>query len=64
LTAITAVLRNQPEGMRVRDIAAAVIALLDEPVSKASIKSCLWAHARGDGCFEQLGEGRYRLSQR
>jgi hypothetical protein len=50
--------------MRVRDIAAAVAALFDEPVSKVSINSCLWVHARGDGCFEQLDQGRYRLRQR
>jgi hypothetical protein len=61
LKAITAVLRDQPEGMRVRDIAAAVAASLGEPISNASIKSCLWAHAQGDDCFERLGAGRYRL---
>ena len=62
LKAITAVLADQPNGMRVRDIAVAVAVRLDESVSKASIKSCLWAHSQGDTSrFEQLGEGRYRM---
>jgi len=62
LSAVIAVLTEKPEGMRVRDIAAAVAARLDGPVAAASIKSCLWLHAQGDGSrFERLGQGRYRL---
>jgi hypothetical protein len=62
LEAVTTVLVDQPEGMRVRDIVAAVAARLGGPVAKASIKSCLWLHAQGDkGRFEQLGQRRYRL---
>lgn len=62
LKAITAVLADQPEGMRVRDIAAAVSGYLGQPVSKASIKSCLWAHALETASpLERLSRGHYRL---
>jgi len=60
--AIVSVLAEHRDGLRVRDIAAAVAAWLGEPVPLSSIKSCLWREARSEsGVFEQVGRGRYRL---
>jgi hypothetical protein len=60
--AIAAVLAEHKDGMRVRDIAAAVAARLGEPVPRSSVKSCLWREAQSEsGAFEQIGQGRYRL---
>jgi hypothetical protein len=56
------VLAEHEQGLRVRDIVAAVSKQLAEPVPRSSIKSCLWRDARGSsGRFEQVERGRYRL---
>jgi hypothetical protein len=60
--AIAAVLADQREGIRVRDIAEAVTALLGEQIPLSSVKSCLWREAQSStGRFERIGRGRYRL---
>lgn len=62
LNAISTVLSDHPQGMAVRDIKSAVETLLGESVARASIKSCLWAHAQnGAGRFESIDRGCYRL---
>jgi hypothetical protein len=59
--AIVAVLASSGE-LRARDIHAAVEALLDESVSKSSVKNCLTERLVGDQpLFERIGRGRYRL---
>lgn len=60
--AIAEILGDRRNGMRMRDIAAAVSARLGDPVPHASVKSCLWreAHAVG-GRFQKVGKGKYRL---
>lgn len=60
--AIAAVLAEHENGLRVRDIATAVVERLGEPIPFSSIKSCLWREARSkSGAFERVGRGRYRL---
>lgn len=60
--AITAVLTKHPGGLRVRDIAVAVVTRLDEPISESAVKTCLWREAqRESGRFERVERGRYRL---
>jgi hypothetical protein len=60
--AILAVLVEHRDGLRMRDITAAVAERLGEPVSTSSVKSCLWREAQGNiGKFERIGRGRYRL---
>lgn len=60
--AITAVLAEHEDGLRVRDIAAAVTARLGESIPRSSIKSCLSREAgSASGAFERLGRGHYRL---
>lgn len=59
---ITAVLAEHPDGLRMRDIAAAVTKRLGELVPPSFIKSCLSREAWSDtGKFERVGRGRYRL---
>lgn len=59
---IAAVLVGQTNGLRFREIAAAVSRRLGEPVAPSSVKSCLWCEARNDsGQFERISRGRYRL---
>lgn len=60
--AITRVLSEAVEPMRVRDIHAEVEALLGEAVSLSAVKNWLARHAGGDkALFVRLGRGRYRL---
>jgi hypothetical protein len=60
--AIAAVLAEQPEGLRMRDIACVVAKRLGEPVPLSSIKSCLSREAQStSGVFERIGRGRYGL---
>jgi len=60
--AIAAVLAEHKDGLRMRDIAAAVAERLGEPVPPSSIKSCLSREARSEpGSFERIGRGRYCL---
>jgi hypothetical protein len=63
--AIAVILADHEGGLCFRDIAAAVVDRLGEPVPLSSIKSCLSREARSpSGAFERTGRGRYRLSQR
>jgi hypothetical protein len=59
--AILVVLESSGE-LRSRDIHVAVEALLDEPVSRSSVKHCLakWV-AEDPPLFERIGRARYRL---
>lgn len=60
--AIAAVLAEHKDELRVRDIAAAVVARLGEPVSHSSIKSCLSREAQSEsGTFKRIERGRYSL---
>lgn len=60
--AIASVLAEHRDGLRVRDIAAAVVTRLDKPVPFSSIKSCLWREAQSNsGTFQKVGRGRYRI---
>jgi len=60
--AITQVLTDSVEPMRVRDIHTEVEALLGQSVSPSAVKNWLARHARGDhALFVRLGRGRYRL---
>lgn len=60
--AIIAVLVEHEDGLRMRDIAAAVGARLGEPVPASSIKSCLSREALStSGMVERIERGRYRL---
>ena len=48
--------------MRVRDIHAAIEAMLEEPVSRSSVENCLNRKSMGHGRrFDRVGRGRYRL---
>lgn len=56
------VLDEQKDGLRMREIAAAVAARLGEPIPPSTIKSCLSREAQSaSGAFERIGRGRYRL---
>lgn len=60
--AIADVLAEQNDGLRMREITAAVTAGLGEPVPPGTIKSCLSREAQSaSGAFERIGRGRYRL---
>jgi hypothetical protein len=59
---IAAVLTEHPSGLRVREIAAAAAARLDDSISESTVKTCLWREARRtSGRFERIGRGCYRL---
>lgn len=60
--AIAAALADQPDGLRMRDIADAAAERLGESVPLSSIKSCLSREARSEsGLFKRIARGRYCL---
>lgn len=63
LEAIVQVLTDQDEPMQVKDIHAAVEALVDEPVSSPSVKGALAKDVKGSSArFVRAAPGRYRLA--
>jgi hypothetical protein len=63
LAAVTSILENSAEPMRVRDIHRAVEALLGGPVPYSSAKDALASHAHGeDRRFRRTRRGSYELS--
>jgi len=60
--AVVKVLATVDRPMRLAEVRTAVDALLEQPVSKDSINSCLSMGARGnEPRFERVGRGCYRL---
>lgn len=56
------VLAASPEPMQFIEVHAAVERLLSMPVSKETVKDCLWKGARGEKPrFERVRRGLYRL---
>jgi hypothetical protein len=50
--------------MRARDVHEALEGLLDEPVSRSSVKNCLARKSVGQARrFERVGRGGYRLAR-
>jgi ubiquinone/menaquinone biosynthesis C-methylase UbiE len=61
--AITQVLSESVEPMRVRDIHTEVEALLSQAVSPSAVKNWMARHAQGDhALFVRMGRGRYQLA--
>jgi CHASE2 domain-containing sensor protein len=61
---IVAILAEQKNGLRMRDIAVFAAAKLGEPIPPSTIKACLLREAeKPSGAFERISRGRYRLRQ-
>jgi hypothetical protein len=61
--AVATVLGSAGE-MQARDVHEAIEGLLDEPVSRSSVKNCLAKKSVGPARqFERAGRGRYRLAR-
>jgi hypothetical protein len=64
LKAIVQVLTDRGEPMQVKDIHAAVEALVGEPVPPTSVKGALAKHVAGSSVrFVRVARGRYILAQ-